>query len=150
MKRNSKLSLALHALGHMAADPGILYRSEDIARHNDTNAVVVRRVLGQLREAGIVVSARGHSGGWRLAQPARDITVAAVYRALGESVFGPSSKPEAPTGPCVIEKALHTVMNDALALAEKDLLERLDSITIARLGESMHEAGFPRRNTDRR
>lgn len=149
MKRNSKLSLALHALGHMAADPGTPYRSEDIAGHNCTNSVVVRRVLGQLREAGIVVSARGHAGGWRLARSADDITIAAVYRALGESVFGSSSKPEAPTGPCVIEKTLHAVMNDALALAEKDLLERLDAITIARLGASMHEAGFPRQKPDR-
>ena len=48
MKRDGKLSLALHALGHMAAADGPL-TSEAMAAHNGTNAVVVRRVLGRLR-----------------------------------------------------------------------------------------------------
>ena len=60
MKRNSRLSLALHTLGHMAGDPESMQTSADIAEHAGTNPVVVRRVLGKLREAGLLTSEKGH------------------------------------------------------------------------------------------
>ena len=78
MKRNSRLSLALHTLSHMAREPERLRKSADIAEHAGTNPVVVRRVLGSLRQAGLLVSEAGHSGGWRLARPPHEITLADV------------------------------------------------------------------------
>ena len=84
MKRNSRLSLALHTLSHMAGDPDRMRTSADIAEHAGTNPVVVRRVLGKLREAGLLLSEKGHAGGWRLAKPAESITLADVYLALEE------------------------------------------------------------------
>src|SRR6056297_822331 len=74
MKRNSRLSLALHTLGHMAGEPDRVRKSADIAAHAGTNPVIVRRVLGSLREAGLLVSEGGHSGGWRLARSPKEIT----------------------------------------------------------------------------
>ena len=62
MKRNSRLSLALHTLGHMAGDPDKMRTSSDIADHAGTNPVVVRRVLGKLRQAGLLTSEKGHAG----------------------------------------------------------------------------------------
>ena len=82
MKRNSRLSLALHTLGHMAGDPARSRTSADIADHAGTNPVVVRRVLGKLREAGLLASEKGHAGGWRLARSPQEITLADVYLAL--------------------------------------------------------------------
>lgn len=61
-KRNSHLLLALQTLGHMAADPERLRTSVDIANNAGTNAVVVRRVLGKLRETGLFASEKGHAG----------------------------------------------------------------------------------------
>ena len=74
MKRNSRLSLALHTLSHMAGEPDRVRTSADIADHAGTNPVVVRRVLGKLREAGLLSSEKGHAGGWRLAKSADSIT----------------------------------------------------------------------------
>ena len=48
MKRNSRFALALHTLGHMAADPDRVRTSAEMADHAGTNPVVVRRVLGKL------------------------------------------------------------------------------------------------------
>lgn len=62
MKRNSRLSLALHTLGHMAGAPEHTRTSADIADHAGTNPVVVRRVLGKLRDAGLLTSEKGHAG----------------------------------------------------------------------------------------
>lgn len=139
MKRDSKLSLALHALGHMAARPDRPMRSEDMAKAQATNPVVVRRVLGLLREAGLLRSAKGHDGGWWLARDAAAITVADVYRAIGEPVFtrstpGPDNPPH-----CAIERALHATLQDALASAEAALADRLSQVTIAGIaGEMAH------------
>ena len=128
MKRNGKLSLALHALGHMVGRAQPL-TSDQIALQNATNPVVVRRVLGQLRQAGIVRSDKGHAGGWRLARDAETISLADVVRALGDSVIpqpislGPSQ--------CLIEQALHTYVDTALAEAETVVMRRLEVQSIA-------------------
>jgi Rrf2 family protein len=150
MKRDSKLSLALHALGHIAAASDTAMRSDDLARIGPTNPVVVRRVLGLLRDAGLVTSAKGHAGGWRLAMAADRITVADVYRALGEHLDpAPGAGPDNPPT-CAIERALHGAWDDAVAEAEAALLFRLSKVSIAQLSRSYaaalglaHEHGSP-------
>lgn len=139
MKRDRKLSLALHALGHMARAEGPL-TSEALAAHNDTHAVVVRRVLGGLREAGIVASEKGHAGGWRLARPPEAVSAADVYRALGERVLVPVPL-GAPSG-CAIEAALHEAVDGALLAAEALLLARLETVTVADLARAADVAGL--------
>jgi Rrf2 family protein len=132
MRRDGKLSLALHALGHMALSDRPL-RSEDMAAHFGTNAVVVRRVLGLLRGAGILRSEKGHAGGWRLARAPGAVTVAEVRRALGERL----AQPEAPRPGCAIEAALHAAVGAALLEAEAALDARLAAVTVADLAEGM-------------
>lgn len=137
MKRDSKLSLALHALGHMANGPDKAIRSEELALIGPTNPVVVRRVLGLLRNAGLVTSAKGHDGGWRLARAADAITVADVYRAVGETLFAkPAPGPDNPPH-CAIERALHGTMQAALICAEKTLADKLAQVFIADLAKGM-------------
>ena len=73
MKRSSRLSLALHALVHLHKQPGEAITSTTLAQCLMTNPVVVRRVLGELREAGIVAATKGYDGGCGLLRPAGDI-----------------------------------------------------------------------------
>lgn len=140
MKRNSKLSLALHALGHMAAEPDRPITSEQIGQHFATNAVVVRRVLGLLREAGIVSSEKGHAGGWRLAKAPEDITVASVYVAIREPLMNRPDAGEDLPSHCAIERTLHETMNAAAVEAEAFLIDRLSAHTIRDLAAAMSVA----------
>ena len=128
MKRNSRLSLALHTLGHMAAD-NCVRTSASIAEHAGTNPVVVRRVLGKLREAKLVTSEKGPSGGWCLARDPRKITLADVYTALGERLVATELAND--TASCSIEHALHKRVADIMETIEQSLIERLSTITIA-------------------
>lgn len=140
MKRDSKLSLALHILGHMGANPDQLAQSETLALFHATHPVVVRRTLGLLRSAGLVRSARGHAGGWRLARPPQDISVADVYRTLGESLDpAPGHGPDNPST-CAIERALHGHWDDAVAQAQAALLFRLSKVSIADLSGTIADA----------
>lgn len=129
MKRNSRLSLALHTLGHMAGNPAKIRTSVDIAEHAGTNPVVVRRVLGKLREAGLLTSEKGHAGGWRLARQPDEITLADVYLALGESLIANASDEEKPN--CSVEHALHRKVSAVMEEIESSLIERLRATTIA-------------------
>jgi len=129
MKRNSRLSLALHTLGHMAGDPDKVRTSADIAEHAGTNPVVVRRVLGRLREAGLLTSEKGHAGGWRLARQPNQITLADVYLALDESLIATAADEEKPD--CSVEHALHRKVTSVMEEIEKSLVERLNATTIA-------------------
>ncbi|MET3927178.1 Rrf2 family transcriptional regulator [Devosia sp. 2618] len=129
MKRSSRLSLALHALVHLHKQPDEAITSATLAQCLMTNPVVVRRVLGELREAGIVGSTKGHDGGWRLLRPASDISLRTVYAAMGESLL---IRTESDPGDiqCGIVRTVNSVMGEFIADAEALLAARLERVSI--------------------
>ena len=133
MKRNSRLALALYTMGHMAADTRVR-SSSTIAEHARTNPVVVRRVLGRLRGAGLVASETGAAGGWRLARDPRDITLADIYVALGERLVAAATFEDVAS--CSTEMALHSRVSSVIATIEQSVVERLEAITIAEVQEA--------------
>jgi Rrf2 family iron-sulfur cluster assembly transcriptional regulator len=73
------LDLALHD----GAGPVVL---ADIARRNRISPAYLEQLLAGLRRSGLIESARGPGGGYRLARPADEITVAHVIAAVNEAV----------------------------------------------------------------
>tara|TARA_R110002020_G_scaffold343819_2_gene558191 strand:- start:2099 stop:2554 length:456 start_codon:yes stop_codon:yes gene_type:complete len=130
MKRSSRLSLALHALVHLHLQPAAAMTSATLAQCLMTNPVVVRRVLGELREAGIVGATKGHDGGWRLLQPASQISLYAIYTAMGENLLIRTSSDPGDQG-CGIVRAVDHVMGEFLADAEALLAARLARVSLA-------------------
>ncbi len=129
MRRDSRLSVALHVLLHMSEAPGTL-TSEALAPMLKMNAVVLRRTLGALRDANIVRSEKGHGGGWTLARDLASVTLGEVYAALGtETLFGIGLR-DAKTQ-CPIEQAVNTVVEDAMADARAALVARLGQKSVA-------------------
>jgi Rrf2 family protein len=142
MKRDSRLSITLHALLHMAERQTIT--SEELAACLSTNPVVVRRTMAGLREAGLVRSEKGHGGGWSLVRDLATISLADVHAALGEPpVFAIGNRTEAPG--CVVEQAVNAAMDGALRDAEALLMQRLERISLADLSND-----FQRRMAIRR
>ncbi|MEM7269005.1 MAG: Rrf2 family transcriptional regulator [Pseudomonadota bacterium] len=137
MKSNSRLSLALHTLGHMAGDPDRVRTSADIAEHAGTNPVVVRRVLGRLRSAGLLLSEKGHAGGWRLARAPKDISLADIYLALEENLVASEHALEGAN--CSVDLALRRRVTSLLNDAERHLVERLAETSIADVPGLPHE-----------
>lgn len=133
MKRNGRLSLALHALAHMAHDPNRPHTSAEIAEHIGTNAVVVRRVLGKLKEAGLLTSEKGHAGGWRFSGDANQITLADIYLCLDERLVAESQSEM--RSKCLIENNLHEKISDILDKLEQDLIVKLREIQISKFSQ---------------
>jgi len=71
------------ATGHGAAPVPIAA----IARAEGLSEEYTAKLMRQLRMGGLVVSVRGAGGGYRLAQPADEITVWAALRVLGGEPF---------------------------------------------------------------
>jgi len=142
MPRSSRFSVALHVLAHLVDAPEP-QTSEHLAACVGTNAVVVRRTLAGLREAGLVTSSRGTGGGWLLARHAADITLRDVYAALDErllvavDVAGPRG---ASGGGCRIQQAVSGTLDEFLDDAEVLLAARLGRLTLAGLAARVRGA----------
>ena len=98
----------------------------------DTNPVVIRRIMGGLRDQGYVRSEKGHGGGWTLACDPSKVTLRDVYAALGSpSLLAIGNRTEAPD--CLVEEAVNAALDKSFQDAEALLLSRLGKVTLARL-----------------
>ncbi|HYH80799.1 MAG TPA: Rrf2 family transcriptional regulator [Longimicrobium sp.] len=131
MIRSERLSVALHVLLHMGERAGQPMTSEEMAACVGTNAVVIRRTFAGLRRAGIVTSVKGHGGGWRLARPPAEVSIAEIQHALGERVVSLSPAGEPPR--CLVVRAVVHALDDAMREAEQVLERRLATLTLADL-----------------
>ena len=88
MSRSTRFPAAIHILTLLAIKKGEYCSSEWIAKSVGTNAVVVRRIIGLLQEAGFVSSRAGSQGGAMLAVKPEEITLRDIYDAVEQqSVF---------------------------------------------------------------
>lgn len=132
MNRDSRLSSALHALLHMAQHETGPVTSEELGRCLGANPVVVRRVMGMLRDAGLVTAARGPAGGWRIAADLSAVTLRQLHDALGEpSIFAIGNRHDAPG--CLVEQSVNAALDGALGAAAAALMARLSEVTLADL-----------------
>ncbi|HKP57718.1 MAG TPA: Rrf2 family transcriptional regulator [Polyangiales bacterium] len=141
MRRDSRLSVALHVLVHMNGLEALV-SSETLGPMLGLNPVVLRRTMAGLRDAGIVRSEKGHGGGWSLARKLEDVTLADVYEALGAPTpFGIGPRVESPG--CLVEQAVNRSLAKALARAEALLVRELRSISLAELSADVRGRGWP-------
>jgi Rrf2 family protein len=82
MRVSAKVDYALRALLELAAAPSGPVKGERLATAQDIPPKFLENILTELRRAEIVASQRGVDGGYRLAKPASEISVADVVRAL--------------------------------------------------------------------
>jgi Rrf2 family protein len=83
MRISAKVDYAVRAVVELAAAPDEKpVKAERIATAQEIPLNFLENILGELRHAGIVRSHRGAEGGFRLAKPADQLTVADVIRAV--------------------------------------------------------------------
>lgn len=121
---SSRVAVAVHILVFMAWRRNVAVTSEKIAESVNTNPVVVRRIMGTLRKAGMVTVQPGVGGGAQLARPPSEISLLEVYRAVeSEALFSLHRQP--PCRDCGvgnnIQDVLQTVFDDARGAMEQVL-----------------------------
>lgn len=88
MQISARADYAVRAVLELAVGGEELVKGEVLAGAQDIPAKFLEGILSTLRRAGIVDSRRGSDGGYRLARPAADITVADVVRAVDGPLAG--------------------------------------------------------------
>ncbi len=92
MRVSAKSDYALRALIEMASRvDGRAVSAEELGRLQDIPHGFLQAILADLRRAGIVLSQRGQSGGWRMGRTPEQVSVADVIRAVDGplvSVYG--------------------------------------------------------------
>ncbi len=148
MRRDGRLSATLHALLHMA-DSERPMTSAELATCMNTNAVVVRRTMAGLREAGLVRSEKGHGGGWEIACDLSKVTLKDIYDALGApTLLAIGIQLEHPA--CLVEQSVNQTLNAAFRDAEALLIARLGDVTLAALADEFRARMVAHRKKMRR
>jgi Rrf2 family protein len=82
MRVSAKADYAVRAAAELAAAGDGPVKAERIAQAQDIPLKFLETILLDLRNAGLVLSRRGIEGGYWLARPAEEISVAQVIRAV--------------------------------------------------------------------
>lgn len=90
----------------------------EIAASQMLSLAYLEQLFGPMRRAGLVASARGPGGGYRLTRPADQITIAEVVEAVEDGILIARGEEEAPRmarGPTLTD-ALWTELNEHVRL----------------------------------
>lgn len=137
MQIGSKFTIGVHAITAIDYFKEMdRVNSEFLAGSIGVNPVIVRSVISQLREAGLLQTQRGSSGA-ELAKKLDEITLYDVYKAVGsvneeEGLF---HFHEQPNPNCPVGRNIHQVLGHRLTEAEKAMEDKLRSTTLADIVE---------------
>ena len=140
MQISSRFTLAIHILACIDTfKDDYKVTSDFLAGSTNVNPVIVRKILGQLKAAGLVEVARG-SGGASIPKPLEEITFLDIYKAVecvecGELFhFHENPNPDCPVG-----KNIHNVLDDKLERVQIALEKELAAITLEDVKKDIKE-----------
>lgn len=104
--------------------------SDFLAESTNVNPVIIRKILAQLKAAGLVKVARG-TGGASIAKPLQEITFLDIYRAVECVENGQLFHfHENPSSNCPVGRNIHLLLDDKLLRVQNAMEKELESITL--------------------
>lgn len=129
MRINTQFPVAVHILAVLAYFEKEDITSDDLARSVGTNPVVVRRIVSQLKKAGLV-SAQAGVKGISLCRKPKDITLLDIYNAVRSSkdtIFGVHPNP---SQSCEVGAYIKSAVSGPFKSAQQALENDLASHTL--------------------
>ena len=140
MQISSRFTLAIHifvCIDTFKDDYKVT--SDFLAGSTNVNPVIVRKILGQLKTAGLVEVARG-SGGASIPKPLEEITFLDIYQAVECVESGELFHfHENPNSNCPVGKNIHNVLDDKLQRVQSALEKELAAITLEDVRKDIEE-----------
>ena len=132
MQISSRFTIAIHMMTCMETfKEDYKITSDFLASSINVNPVIIRRILSQLKEAGLIEVKRG-TGGAAVIKPLEEITFLDVYRAVEcieeNTLFHFHENPD-PN--CPVGRNIHNILDDKLYQVQQAMERELDSITMA-------------------
>lgn len=134
MQISSRFTIAIHIFACISTfEKEHKITSDFLAASINVNPVIIRKLLSQLKGAGLIAVQRG-SGGASAAKPLDQITFLDVYRAVecveqeGLFHFHENPNPQCPVG-----RNIHRVLDGRLQQVQDAMERELQSITLAQV-----------------
>ena len=132
MQISSRFTIAIHMLTCMENfKDEYKITSDFLASSINVNPVIIRRILSQLKEKGLIEVKRG-TGGAAVVKPLEEITFLDVYQAVEcieeNTLF---HFHENPNMNCPVGKNIHNILDDKLLRVQEAMEKELKSITLA-------------------
>ena len=131
MQISSRFTMAIHMFACIDTFTDQKMTSDFMAASIGTNPVIVRKLLQQLKAAGLFEVSRG-TGGVTVTKPLNEITFLDIYKAVectpDEELF---HFHENPNQACPVGKNIHHVLDDKLAKVQEAMERELAAITLA-------------------
>ncbi len=133
MKISSRFSVAVHILSLLSVGNSSHCTSEWIAGSVNTNPVIIRRVIGYLKRAGMV-NVNAGSGGAYLLKDLREITLLDIFRAVDVVEEGELFHiHDEPNPECPVGANIQTVLQVIFVRAQEAMESILAQVTMEQL-----------------
>ena len=130
MQISSRFTMAIHMFACIDTFQDMKMTSDFMAGSIGTNPVIIRKLLQQLKAAGLVEVSRG-TGGVNITRPLSEISFLDVYNAVecnpDDALF---RFHENPNNDCPVGRNIHHVLDDKLAAVQTAMEKELASITL--------------------
>ena len=141
MQISSRFTIAIHMLACMDVfKDEYKITSDFLASSINVNPVIIRKILSQLKDAGLIEVKRG-PGGAAIAKPLDEITFFDVYQSVDcieeNTLF---HFHENPNPDCPVGKNIHRVLDDKLLRIQNAMEQELKSITLADMDFDLENA----------
>jgi Rrf2 family protein len=130
---NSRMTIAVHVLAWLALAQRRgheVLTSDQVAASVNTNPVIIRRCLGELRRAGLVEVRHGAGAGWSLARDPGQITLLEVHDAIGPGPLFGLHRAE-PNLECPVGKGIRPVLSQVYGGIDRAVRRELASVSVA-------------------
>lgn len=131
MQISSRFTIAIHVFACIDTfQDEYKITSDFLAESTNVNPVIIRKILAQLKAAGLVKVARG-TGGASIAKPLQEITFLDIYRAVECVENGQLFHfHENPSSNCPVGRNIHLLLDDKLLRVQNAMEKELESITL--------------------
>ena len=131
---NTRFATAIHIMTLLAESPQEWLTSEWMAGSININPVIVRKEIGVLKEAGLIVSRQGKVGGTQLAKSADLISISDIYLAVKNTeVLG--KKNNNPNPVCAVGRNINTHLNTLFSETDELVLKFLGNKSLKEFTE---------------
>ncbi|MFG6331307.1 MAG: Rrf2 family transcriptional regulator [Lachnospiraceae bacterium] len=142
MQISSRFTIAIHILTCVEVF-GEEYKitSDFLASSIRVNPVIIRKILSQLRNAGLIEVARG-TGGTKITRPAGEITLYDVYEAVDLLEEGTLFHfHENPNPVCPVGRNIHKALDEKLECIQTAMEDEMRRFTIADVVDQIRQCG---------
>ena len=140
MQISSRFTIALHIFACVDTfEDQYKVTSDFLASSINTNPVIVRKILSQLKNAGLITVARG-TGGIALTRPKTDISFFDVYEAIEPVEKGDLFHfHEGPNPDCPVGRNIHALLDGKLRAIQSAMEAEMKKYTMADIHAGMQE-----------